>query len=501
MPVQRTMTVLAVILAAIVVSQEVQASDWSPDVMFKDVVDLMMANLFNIPGTIFGLSHNLGGVAEGTLVESFPCKPGPGEDHDACRNISELIRSRGFEVENYEVTTEDGYILAIQRVINPLVDLENRRKLKAVILQHGIAGISDEWVINSQYARPTPWPPEQQNSDGTDDSEADEFESEEEEDRRHPRSLAFYLANRGYDVFLPNSRGNRYSQNHVSKSVSEPSFWDFSWDELIDYDLPATIRVVQQISRKEKIPYVGWSQGSTIMFGLLAERPEYTDIIEPYIAFAPVAYMHHMRSPVRLITPMVPFVRDLNMGVASSNAFTHRLSQVCGPTEARMSTCLNFANQLYGDHSEAFDIHRLQTITHHIPAGCSFKSIAHYGQEVLSKKFARYNLGLHGNKARYGTEFPPEYNLTNIQSKSIVLFSADNDYLAAPEDVQLLVSQLGVPPMKWFNMTQEDPNWNHMDYVYHKKAGKLINPLVAEILDRFNHDSRPDVCSCKRKSG
>jgi lysosomal acid lipase/cholesteryl ester hydrolase len=46
----------------------------------------------------------------------------------------------------------------------------------------------------------------------------------------HPdESPAFVLAREGYDVWLGNNRGNRYSRKHETMSPSEEAFWDFSW--------------------------------------------------------------------------------------------------------------------------------------------------------------------------------------------------------------------------------------------------------------------------------
>ena len=56
-------------------------------------------------------------------------------------------------------------------------------------------------------------------------------------------SIGFILADKGYDVWFGNSRGNIHSLKHIKydheKDLKE--FWDFSFEEIGLYDLPAKI--------------------------------------------------------------------------------------------------------------------------------------------------------------------------------------------------------------------------------------------------------------------
>ena len=116
-------------------------------------------------------------------------------------------------------------------------------------------------------------------------------------------SLGFLLADAGYDVWLGNYRGNTYSRSHCSLNPKIKEFWKFSWDEMGKYDIPAMIDKVRQVSGQEKIYYIGHSMGTTGLMVMANDRPEYLEHIHMASLLAPVAWVDHMKSPIRYLAP------------------------------------------------------------------------------------------------------------------------------------------------------------------------------------------------------
>lgn len=74
------------------------------------------------------------------------------------------------------------------------------------------------------------------------------------------------------------------------------TFWDFSFDEMAEYDLPAAFSYINNITKK-KIHYIGHSQGTMVMFAALSvKNPIVTSLIASYSALGPVAYLEYEES-------------------------------------------------------------------------------------------------------------------------------------------------------------------------------------------------------------
>jgi hypothetical protein len=118
----------------------------------------------------------------------------------------EVLDGSGYPCLEYLVQTEDGFLLGLQRIPhghdNNLLTLKKQKP--PVLLQHG-------------------------------------------------------LLQGGANV-----RGTRWSHGHIALTKTDRDYWDWTWDELAMYDLPAMLKFVYKTTGS-KVFYVGHSQVSKII--------------------------------------------------------------------------------------------------------------------------------------------------------------------------------------------------------------------------------------------
>uniref|UniRef100_A0A452ILZ2 Lipase n=1 Tax=Gopherus agassizii TaxID=38772 RepID=A0A452ILZ2_9SAUR len=178
-------------------------------------------------------------------------------------NISQLICYEGYPSEEYEVLTEDGYYLKINRIPYGREKPTDEGPKPAVLLQHGLFGQGSNWIENLAN-----------------------------------NSLGFMLADAGYDVWIGNSRGTTWSQRHQKFSVGQEEFWDFSFHEMGIYDLQAMINFILQETGQKQLYYVGYSQGGSMGFIAFSSMPQLAQKVKMFFALAPAVTVGHSKSPV-----------------------------------------------------------------------------------------------------------------------------------------------------------------------------------------------------------
>ena len=148
-------------------------------------------------------------------------------------DFCDITEKKGYQCSTHYVTTEDGYILTMFNIKN------KKQPGKPVLMVHGVYATADGFVINVNGKAP-----------------------------------AFSLADAGYDVWLPNTRGTFHSQAHKYLDLDSKEFWSWTAIETARYDLPAVVQFVKEFTSQEQVGYIGHSLGGSMMFFVLAVKPE-----------------------------------------------------------------------------------------------------------------------------------------------------------------------------------------------------------------------------------
>ncbi|XP_025016870.1 gastric triacylglycerol lipase isoform X4 [Tetranychus urticae] len=395
-------------------------------------------------------------------------------DPDYKATIEELIESRGFNYEKHYIETKDGYILGVYRLINPFVDQSSRSKLKPIVLQHGFLGVGSDFLINAPGGNAVPC------NNSTDNYSLSKLNSTEN------NNLGFLLGNLCYDVWISNSRGNGYSRNHTTLNPDiDGEFWKFSIDELIAYDTPAVIDYILNQTGFSSLGWIGHSQGSMVMFGLLSERPEYSVKVKPFIALAPVFYVQHMKSFVRFAAK-IPGILKLGRWVGgsfSASNLTYNIMKKVGCFSGRVELCDHTLFPFVGYDMGNTNTSRIEVYATKFGTTSSLWNLVHFGQNIKSGNFHKFDFGEAENERRYGQPIPPIYQLSKINSTSIAILHSKGDDLSDQEDVTQLIKDMQVPLLR--NYLVPLPSWNHYDFLVAENCFQYINSVAIEILSTF----------------
>ncbi|XP_013370353.1 PREDICTED: lipase member J isoform X4 [Chinchilla lanigera] len=232
------------------------------------------------------------------------------QNPEANMNISQIISYWGYPDEEYNIVTEDGYILCLYRIPYGKTNNNNSARRLVVYLQHGLLSSASNWVSNLPN-----------------------------------NSLGFILADAGYDVWMGNSRGNTWSRKHMYLQTDSQEFWAFSFDEMAKYDLPASIDFIVKRTGQEEIFYIGHSQGTTIAFIAFSTIPKIAKRIKVFFALAPVFSVAHTKSPLIKMAYTLKSIIKSRLDVY----FSHN------PSGTSVQNMVHWSQLLYSTHLKAFD--------------------------------------------------------------------------------------------------------------------------------------------------
>lgn len=364
-------------------------------------------------------------------------------------NATEMIEEGGYTAEEHHVTTEDGYILTINRI--------KKVAGQVVFIMHGLLNSADDWLTAGKDALP------------------------------------FVLAEAGYDVFLGNARGNKYSRKHIRLSPCHKVFWNFSWHEIGFYDLPAMIDHALKTSSKTQLTYIGQSQGTTVFFVMASLKPEYNDKVSLMISMATIAWLFHIRTPV--IKSLVPF-RNQEAFIADSlgiyellpysGIFRFITTRLCPSSAFAEFVCASVLFTAYGFDYEQMNYTQFTKEISHVPAGSSIKQVLHYAQLIKNKDFRQFDhKSKTANIKAYGSEVPPSYPMHKIKVP-IAIMHAENDWISSYEDVKIAIGKL---PNVIDIYIVNNKKWNHQDYLWGKDAKSMVYNRVLELISNVTFNA------------
>nr|XP_022910208.1 lipase 3-like [Onthophagus taurus] len=189
--------------------------------------------------------------------------------------LNTIIKKYNYPLERHWVTTEDGYIVELQRIpysINKNT-VQNR---PAILFFHGNTGSAREFIVTGR------------------------------------KSMGLVLSDEGYDIWLANARGTSWSRRHRYLNPNYKQFWMFSFHEFGVYDLTAEINYIVNVTKQDKIFFIGHSQGGTAFCVMGSERPEMNEKIRLAILVAPNVYNTHQKNSfLRTLVDNIGLLKDI----------------------------------------------------------------------------------------------------------------------------------------------------------------------------------------------
>jgi len=392
------------------------------------------------------------GVFKVTKWFSSETSPGAIElEIDCDRSTPQLISSRGFPEEHHFVTTEDGYILTLHRI--PGGRKKNKLdgedavggKKPVVFILHGFMQNSEVWVCREKPSD----------------------------------NLALVLAECGWDVWMGNVRGNKYSMKHLKFDPNKEEFWDFSLDEIIHQDIPAMLGYVREYTNTDKLSYIGFSQGTAVGFGAFSSNPKISKHINVFIALASTAkVLPFVNTVVQVVATAKPKLLFLMFGKKAFLPFCLVWRKFT--PRALLPPIMETANYtLFNWDGTCIRKEEKPRVYAHLYSTSSVKSLVHWFQICCSGRFQMFDDTLKicsSNADTYYTNSVPCYPLSRI-SCPVVCFYGGRDTIS---DINGLLEELP----KHTESFKED-NYEHLDFLFASDVNKKIFPQILESLEKY----------------
>ncbi|KAK4194545.1 putative sterol esterase [Triangularia verruculosa] len=364
----------------------------------------------------------------------------------------DLCAMFGYTAEEHVVRTEDGYLLGIHRLAWRKGEEEERVnrgpnsiKKKVVYLHHGLLMNSEVWVCLTD----------------------------------EQRALPFALVEKGFDVWLGNNRGNKYSKKSIRYSPTTTEFWNFSIDQFALHDIPNSISYILEITGQPSLSYIGFSQGTAQAFASLSIHPKLNEQVNVFIALAPAM------SPAGLSNGIVdtlvkasPQVLFLLFGRRSILSSATMWQSILYPPLFTKFIDLGLSF-LFNWQTRNISTSQKLAAYPHLYSFTSTKSVVHWFQIIRTKSFQMYDDDVHrplisatNNKYTKVARYPTR----NIKTPVVLVYGGSDSLV----DIKAMLKEL---PSR--TVANEIPHYEHLDFLWARDVDRLVFPHVLDALESF----------------
>ncbi|XP_018496369.2 lipase 3 [Galendromus occidentalis] len=381
--------------------------------------------------------------------------------------LGAFASSQGMAFDEYSVVTSDRWKLKIHRVRSP--DVYNSTLSTPVLISHGLTCSSADFMMNPRS-----------------------------------ESLAFILADNGFDVFLVNHRGNQFSYEKVSKSgLAYPAkgedIYESAWQFMSQYDIPAALDFILKETGHDKIHLVAHSQGNPVILGFLGSDHSYDDKVGHFAALSPVVILGDDLGPtvklfLRAFAPIVEKLPTFLFKIVtqariltSAQTFGNRfIYPFCDFLPGVCQLTVNWILQRdlidFFTLSPEFDKGRTTVLKAVWPGGVTGMNTYELSSQIYMKQEAWTRIDYRKipqsgitNQEMYNREDPPEFKFDEARVNSSYIF-AKNDVFLGLKSAQRIVDWL--KPMNQLIVDEE--RFSHVDFLWSWRAACLVYNFVVE---------------------
>ncbi|NUM40657.1 MAG: alpha/beta fold hydrolase [Leptospiraceae bacterium] len=288
-------------------------------------------------------------------------------------------------------------------------------------------------------------------------------------DKHH--SLPYYLKLQGYDVYSVSLRGCGRSY-HESPSRYE----DFSFDDIVKYDVPAIIEKVKSLSHSPKVNWVGHSMGAIIMYAYMGvSSKEEKESIASFVSLGGPGTLNHLGHTLISLLSRFPNARkmlDLKFGAA-----------IITPMAGEIYTPID--EVLYNPE---------------VTGKATIKKIMKNAVENISAGLT--DQFMHWIEQKKMTSMDSRFDYMELQkeiSVPVLFIAGKNDGLATPESLKFVYQNCSSKIKEFLVISKANGytgDYGHACLVMGEKASEDVFPIVEKFI--YNHGTRKKKSIFKR---